>query len=328
MPETVLFVDDEKMILESVDGLFIDHDIRILTAASADEALNIFEKEEVAVIVSDYSMPGMKGIELLTKVKERSPDTLKILMTAHADLGIAVDAINEGEVFRFIMKPWNVQHMISTVHEAVKRYEIVQSLKNIDEATFLSLAQTIELKDPYTRGHCERVAHYALMIAEELGLPEETKETIKFGSWLHDCGKIGVPEKILNKEGSLTETEFDIIKKHPRWGADVAKQANLPQMIHNIILYHHERHDGTGYPTGIKGKEIPLESRIVAVADVYDALTSARSYRDKYSFDKAIKIMIAMRETVFDPEIIDIFIEKCMRFSKDSISSLLNKSII
>jgi len=328
MAGKVLFVDDEEMILESIDGLFLNHDFRIITATNADDALSILEREEIAVIVSDHAMPGMKGTELLSKVKERSPDTLKILMTAHADLGIAVDAINEGEVFRFIMKPWNIEHFINTVHEAVKRYQIVQSLKNIDEATFLSLAQTIELKDPYTRGHCERVAHYALMIAEELGMSPETKNTIKFGSWLHDCGKIGVPEKILNKEGSLSETEFEIIKKHPRWGADVAKQANLPRMIHNIILYHHERHDGTGYPTGIKGKDIPLESRIVAVADVYDALTSARSYRSQYSTDKAIKIMLAMKETVFDPEIIDIFIEKCLHISKDIISSLLNEHII
>jgi len=328
MTGTVLFVDDEELILESIDGLFLDHDIRILTAANAADALNIFEREEISVIVSDYSMPGMKGIELLSKVKERSPDTLKILMTAHADLSIAVDAINNGEVFRFLIKPWQAEHLIGTVHEAVKRYQIVQSLKNIDESTFLSLAQTIELKDPYTRGHCERVAHYALIIADKLGLPPETKDKIKFGSWLHDCGKIGVPEKILNKEGSLTETEFDVIKKHPSWGADVAKQANLPKMIHNIILYHHERHDGTGYPTGIRGKEIPLEARIVAVADVYDALTSARSYRGQYSTDKAIKIMIAMRENVFDPEIIDIFIEKCLSISKDNLSLILNESII
>lgn len=328
MPGTVLFVDDEEAILESINCLFLNHDLRVLTAASADDALNVFEREEISVIISDYSMPGMNGVELLSRVKERSPDTLKILMTAHTDLRIAVDAINEGEVFRFLMKPWNIEHFIDTVDEAVNRYQMVQSLKTVDESTFLSLVQTIELKDPYTRGHGEKVANYAVMIADEMGLSPDTKDTIKFGSWLHDCGKIGVPEKILNKKGHLSETEFDIIKKHPLWGAEVAKQANLPRMIHNIILYHHERHDGTGYPTGIGGDVIPLEARIVAVADVYDALTSARSYRGQYSTDKAVKIMFAMKETIFDPEIIDLFIGKCLNISKDNLSLIVNGGTI
>lgn len=321
MAATVLFVDDEDNVLKSIDRLFFDDDMRILKAANAEEALNIFGKEEIAVIVSDHCMPGMKGIELLSKVRELSPDTLKILMTAHADLGVAVNAINQGEVFRFIIKPWDNGNLVSTVREAVKRYQIIQSLKNNDKSTFLSLAQTIELKDPYTGGHCERVADYALMIASELGLPEDEMESIKFGAWLHDCGKIGIPEKILNKKSPLSEMEFDIIKKHPGWGAEVAKQANLSRKIINIIHYHHERYDGSGYPACIQGDAIPVESRIVTVADVYDALTSDRSYREKYSRDKAIKIMLAMGDSVFDPDILDVFLFKCLKIDKDRLTS-------
>ena len=327
MAGSVLFVDDEENVLKSVDRLFIDCDVKILKAANAEEALNIIGKEEIAVIVSDHCMPGMKGTELLSKVKELSPDTFKILMTAHADLGVAVDAVNNGEVFRFIIKPWDNVNLVTTVREAVKRYQIVQSLKNTDESTFLSLAQTIELKDPYTSGHCERVAHYALMIASELGLHEDEMKSIKFGAWLHDCGKIGVPEKILNKTGPLTDVEFDIIKKHPKWGADVAIQANLSQKIINIIHYHHERYDGSGYPAGIQGDAIPVESRIVTVADVYDALTSDRSYRKQYSMDKAIKIMLAMSGSVFDTDILDIFLFKCLKIEKDRLSSLATGSL-
>ncbi len=326
MEGKVLFVDDEENVLNSVDRLFFNEDMKILTAASAEEALNIFNKEEIAVIVSDQCMPGMQGIDLLAKIKELSPDTLKILMTAHANLGVAVDAINQGEVFRFIIKPWDNVNLVSTVKEAFNRYQVVQSLRNIDESTFLSLAQTIELKDPYTSGHCERVTNYALMIASELGFPEDDLKSIKFGAWLHDCGKIGIPENILNKKGPLSEREYDIVKKHPAWGAEVANQANLSQKIVNIIHYHHERYDGSGYPSGIQGDSMPVESRIVTVADVYDALTSNRSYREKYSNDKAIKIMLAMSGNVFDPAMLDVFLYKCLKIDSESLTPAATKT--
>ncbi|RJQ52810.1 MAG: HD domain-containing protein [Nitrospiraceae bacterium] len=304
----VLFVDDEAYVLNSVERLFLDSSMKILRASSADEALDKFTKEEIAVIVSDNQMPGIKGTELLSRVRDISPDTLRILMTAHADLSVAVDAINKGEVFRFITKPWDDDALLRAVQEAVSRYQIVLSLKKQDEAKLLSIAQTIELKDPYTRGHCERVATYALIIANALGLPEKTLKDLKYGCWLHDCGKIGVPEHILNKKGTLDPKEFEIIKKHPRWGADVARQAQLPETVVEIILYHHERYDGTGYPLGIKGPDIPLEARIVTVADVYDALTSDRPYRDRFSEEKVIAIMQSMKTIIFEPRLVDIFL--------------------
>ncbi len=325
MTGSVLFVDDEEYVLNSIERLFADLDFNILKASSADEALKLFGKKEIAVIVSDHSMPGMKGVELLSKIKDLSPDTLKILMTAHANLGVAVDAINDGEVFRFILKPWDNTSLINTVQEAVSRYHVIQSLKNMDKSTLLSLSHTIELKDPYTRGHCERVSKYASMIANELDLSEKLTELITYGSWLHDCGKIGVPESILNKEGPLDESEFNIIKKHPRMGADVARQANLSETIINIVLYHHERYDGTGYPTGLKGDTIPLEARIVTVADIFDALTSNRSYRDKYDEDRAVKIMFKMRGNVLDPEIIDTFLYRCLKLDRDAVEALSDK---
>ena len=324
MSGSVLFVDDEEYVLNSIERLFSDLNFNILKAANADEALKIFNREEIAVIVSDHFMPGMKGVELLSKVKELSPDTLKILMTAHSNLGVAVNAINDGEAFRFILKPWDNNSLINTITEAVKRYHVIQSLKKIGESTFLSLSQTIELKDPYTKGHSEKVSKYALMIANELDLPDDLIKSIRHGSWLHDCGKIGVPEKILNKQGTLNETEFDIIKKHPRWGADIVKQADLSESIINIVLYHHERYDGLGYPSGIKGSDIPLEAGIVAVADIYDALTSSRSYRDKYSEEKAIKVMLIMRGNVLDPYLVDTFFYRCLKLDKNTLESLLH----
>ena len=313
MSDTVLFVDDEEQVLSSLHRLFTDTDIKILSALNSSEALNHFQNEDIAVVVADNHMPGMKGIDLLSKVKEISPDTLKILMTGHADLVTAVDAINKGEVFRFIIKPWDNQLLMQIVQEAIKRYQIVQCLKKEDEPTLLSLAQTIELKDHYTRGHCENVAGYALMIARSLNLSVDKIKEIRFGSWLHDCGKIGVPETILNKKGALTEDEFEIIKNHPRWGAEVATQAMLSETIIHIILHHHERYEGGGYPSGLRGDKIPFEARIVTIADVFDALTTERSYRTKYSRDKAVGIMREMSGSVFDPDLLHVFLSHCLK---------------
>jgi putative nucleotidyltransferase with HDIG domain len=307
MPETVLFVDDEQYILNSIERIFADKDVRILKANGAQEALKLIAREKVAVLVTDNLMPGMSGIDLLSKVRELSPDTMRILMTAYADLTTAIDAINRGEIFRFIVKPWKDNILIETVEEGINRYKIIQSLKKADETTLLSLAQTIELKDHYTRGHCNRVAVHALMIADGLELPEEMKRDIKHGSWLHDLGKIGVPETILNHEGPLNEKEFETVKQHPSWGAEVARQSQLSEVVINIILYHHERYDGKGYPSGFKGEDIPLEARIVAAADVYDALTTDRPYRKGYSMEKAMRIMSSMRGKDFDPEILEVF---------------------
>ena len=164
----------------------------------------------------------------------------------------------------------------------------LKAMQKEDEAVLRSLAQTIELKDPYTRGHCERVAEYALLIAEALNFSEKGRKEITYGSWLHDCGKIGVPEAILNFNGPINNSDFDTVKKHPEWGAEVAGHANLSEVITNIILYHHERYDGSGYPMGLKGREISIGARIINLADAYYAMTTDRPYRKAATRDKAI----------------------------------------
>ena len=311
--QTVLFVDDEVSVLNSIERIFIDSDIRILRAENAQQALDIISREEIAVIVSDNQMPGMNGHVLLSEVKERSPDTFRIMMTEFADLETAVHAINNGEIFRFLLKPWQNDSLINSVQEALEQYRMIQSLKGTDESSLLSLADAVDLKDGYTGGHCRRVAEYAQLIANEISIRDETKKDIRNGSWLHDCGKIGVHKDILNKNGPLDLDEYEIIKNHPTWGADVVRKASMSNLTINIIYYHHERYDGAGYPYGLKADEIPLEVRIVTVADVYDALTTCRPYRDKYSIDKALEIMRIMRGSVFDPDILDLFLDMSVR---------------
>lgn len=311
MSENVLFVDDEEYILSALKRVCAeDEDIQALTASSAAEALQILKDNEIAVLVTDHRMPTTTGTDLLKQARTISRHTVKILMTGYADLPTAIEAINSCEVFRFIVKPWDNDALLATVHEGINRFRLMQSLRREDEAVFRSLGQTIELKDRYTKGHCDRVAGYALMIAAALALPEESQDSIKQGSWLHDCGKIGIPESVLNFAGALSELQFETIKKHPSWGAEVARQAELPTAVINIILHHHERFDGKGYPLGLSGADIPLEARIVAVADTYDALTSDRPYHKAYQQQKALEIMEKLKGNSLDEELVEIFLSR------------------
>lgn len=309
MSENILFVDDEEYILTALKRVCADDDeIRILTAKNAIEALQILKDEDIAVLVTDHRMPVTTGTDLLKQARTISRHTVKILMTGYADLPTAIEAINSCEVFRFIVKPWDNDALLKTVHEGINRYRLMQSLRREDEAVFRSLGQTIELKDRYTKGHCDRVAGYALMIAAALKLPEEDQDSIKQGSWLHDCGKIGIPESLLNFEGDLSDLEFETIRKHPLWGAEVARQAELPTAVINIILHHHERFDGKGYPQGLTGANIPIEARIVAVADTYDALTTDRPYHKAFKQHKAFTIMEDLKGCALDAELVDLFL--------------------
>ena len=308
MEHEILIVDDDRLILTFTADLLQRIGARAMVTTSPVEALDIVARYPVAVVVSDHYMPEMNGNELLTRIKELSPSTTRIMMTSAADLNIALTAINSGEVFRFLPKPWKEADMVKAVKDGLRRYRMLESVRNDDDFILRSLAETIELKDPYTKGHCERVADYALMIAESLGLDEGIKREIKRGSWLHDCGKIGVPEAVLNANRKLTSEEREIVNMHPVWGANVAEKANLPATVINIVLHHHEHYSGHGYPMGLAAGEIPLEARIVAVADIYDALRSDRPYRLGIPLGKTLAMLTEMKGAELDPELVDVFI--------------------
>lgn len=308
MAAEILFVDDNRLILQCSKDLFKSRGINILTAGDAAEALELFKDHEIAVVVSDNMMPGMTGLEFLATLRTISPDTVKVLISAFVDLPTALTAINTTEVFRYLLKPWKNEEILEVVKEGLRRYRTIHTIRREDESVLRSLAQTIELKDPSTKGHCDRVAVYALKIANAMGIAKETQRQIKYGSWLHDCGKIGVSEIILNGTGSLTDVEFETMKMHTFWGADVAEKAHLSEVARNIIHYHHERYDGTGYPAGLCGEAIPLETRIVSVADVYDALTMDRPYRKGYPDAEAREMIRTLSGESLDPEIVKVFL--------------------
>lgn len=305
---TILFVDDEQPILKAVERMYHERsDIRLLFAESGAEALKLIEQEEVWVVVSDYLMPGMRGVEFLARVKAISPPTVRIMMTAYADLSIAIDAINKSEAYRFVTKPWVNKDLMDIVDEALMRYQMVKGLGTEDETVYFSLAQTVELKDPYTKGHCDRVASFAVKLARAAGLEESLLSDIKHGGWLHDCGKIGVPELVLNFPGRLDTEQMAKVMMHPQWGAEVARQARMSETVVNIIMYHHERYDGKGYPVGLAGEQIPIEARIVGIADVFDALYSDRPYRKAYLLDEVMQVMDEMTPTHFDASLMALF---------------------
>jgi len=308
MTAEILFVDDCKLTLHCSRDLFLSRGIEILTASDAAQALELFKRHEIAVVVSDNQMPGMSGLEFLSRLRSVSPDTVKVLVSAHVDLPTALAAINGSEVYRCLLKPWKDEEILEVVREGVRRYRLTHAMRREDDSVLLSLGQTIELKDPSTKGHCDRVAVYALMIAEAMRIPKETRRQIKFGSWLHDCGKIGVSETILNCARRLTDLEFETMKMHTSWGADLAEKAQLSAVARNIIKHHHERYDGAGYPAAIGGEAIPVETRIVSVADVYDAITMDRPYRKGFPYPVAREMLRDMSGSSLDPEIVALFL--------------------
>jgi len=309
MTPTILFVDDEPAMLRAFRALFYEDPIEVISVSNAAEALEVLASREISVLISDYVMPETNGIQLLEQAKHLYPDCMRILVTGYADIETALEAINRGAVYRFVTKPWVSEELKGMIKDAIREHTMVCSLRCADEAKLLSLAQMIELKDHHTMGHCENVARYALAIAARASLSGDDLKQVKFASWLHDCGKIGVPETILNYPGRLPEEMMQVVRKHSEWGADVARKAELPEPVVAMIRYHHEKYDGTGYPAGLAGVEIPLGARIIAIADVFDTLTAKRLYRDPLSREEAIAIIREGKGVWFDPELVDSFLE-------------------
>ncbi|MFH0785281.1 MAG: HD domain-containing phosphohydrolase [Pseudomonadota bacterium] len=318
MPEKILIVDDDQAMLEFTKYVLKDIGCPVIIMNDPVAALEYLSSEEIAVLVSDNNMPVMRGLELIEKANIVASETVKIIMSAYTDLAVALCAINQCQVFKIVTKPWQQEAMFETVTDALHRYRTLQTIRRENEDVLRSLAQTIELKDHYTKGHCDRVATFSVQIARALGLSIDMQREIKYGSWLHDCGKIGVPEQILNANRKLTSDEYELIKNHPSWGADVAKKANLSAIVSNVILCHHERFDGTGYPRGISGMNIPIEARIVSVADVFDALSSDRPYREGLSPEESMRIVVSMKGKELDPALVELFIKNQKIASKEN----------
>ena len=350
----MLFVDDEVNILKSLARLFRAEPVRVLTASSAPEALALLGSEPVQVVVSDQRMPGTTGVKLLAQMRERRPDVVRILLTGHTEIGVAIEAINHGEIFRLLTKPWNDDELRATVRQALAdcaiRAEVVRlnaltqaqnaSLQEMNQllerkvaertseleaknrelrtaylSTVRALSEAVDAKDPYTRGHSERVGVYASRIARELRCNREFIERIYLAGLLHDIGKIGIPDAIIGKPAQLTVAEYDLMKRHPEIGARILEPVAFLADIVPCVRHHHEWYDGSerGYPERLAATEIPYPSRIILVADTVEAMTSDRPYRRALPFGQVIEEIQRFRGTQFDPNAADAFLRLAER---------------
>lgn len=307
MGETVriLCVDGDAGVLRSLETFLAGAGHEVLTAASGPEGLSLLPGAvPVHVVLGGWNTAEGEGEEFLREVRYLSPESVRIGLSRGTDAGTA-RAVGDGRIYKSLPVPFDREAARATVGNALERFRLVRALRGKDEEVLRSVAQEVELRDPYTRGHCDRVADTCRKIASALGVPAETAGVLRCGAWLHDCGKIGVPEEILNHPGKLSPEQFEVVKRHARWGAEVARDAGLPDGVVDILLHHHERFDGRGYPSGASGDGIPLAARIVAVADVFDAATADRPYAKGYDLEEAIRLLGIMRGGAFDPEVVD-----------------------
>lgn len=315
--KTVLIVDDEENNLQLLKRTFRGK-YNILTAHNGIEALEIVKQygEQIALIVSDQKMPVMEGTEFLKKVRETNPQIIKILLTGHVDTDILVSAINDCDLFQYILKPFEPEELKIAVENGISKYSMASNnkvfyneLRELFYKTIRAISNALDTKDSYTNGHSLRVTLYSMILAKELNLDDAYMEDIEIAGLLHDIGKIAMPKSILCKNGKLTDEEFLVMKSHPVRGEKIVINIKKLQMISEWIKAHHEKWDGTGYPDGLRGTQIPLPGRIIALADTYDAMTSTRPYRTALSHEVAISEIKRCSGTQFDPELAELFIK-------------------
>jgi response regulator RpfG family c-di-GMP phosphodiesterase len=322
----ILVVDDEGFIRALVRERLELAGYSVLEACDGKDALSKLGTDRFSVLLTDIRMPEMDGIALLRELTARFSETAGIVMSAHAELDTAVAALKIGAC-DYITKPFNFDVLLITIENAIRKKALERELqdyqvnleKKVKEQTDLinsmyvrsidALIKALEAKDFYTRGHSQRVTMYSVAIGKAMRLEENQVEILRQASVLHDLGKIGVREEILNKPGRLTEEEFKEITLHPQVATRILQPIPFFRPLLPAILHHHERFDGKGYPEGLSGHDIPLESRIMGIADTFDAMTSTRAYRKALSLEAANSEISRCSGTQFDPEIVPFFLE-------------------
>lgn len=330
--EKILVIDDELMPRYAIQQV-LKGKYTVLTAAGGKEGLDLMAQNPVDLVVLDLRMPDMDGITVLKEIKKRYSDTEVILLTAYAGVESARSAVRLGAL-DYLSKPFDKDEVINVVERGLKKRrdlkrtrlehenllrtkesltnEIETTRQNLMlyyEGTIKALIYAIDAKDHYTFNHSEHVAKLSSVIADELGFSKIRKDKLQHAAIMHDIGKIGVNEQILRKEGLLNKKEHDEMRKHPEIGARIVNAVPFLEDTVEVILYHHERFDGTGYPEGLRGDKIPLTARIVAIADTVDAMMRDRPYRKALSHSKLTDELKNGAGTQFDPEIIKLIID-------------------
>jgi putative nucleotidyltransferase with HDIG domain len=334
MPTTasprILIVDDEAEITEILADL-LSEDYECLRAGSAEQALAHLRDSHFQLVISDITMPGMSGLEMIPHVKNLSPDTVVVMISGMQTVESAIGALRLG-AFDYLMKPFDLRQVEAVVKRALEHYELVvakqryenhleelveqrtaeldralNSLEGAYRSTLKALTAALETRDSETHGHSERVVSYSLRLGREYGLNSEEMKSLEFGSLLHDIGKIGVPDSILRKPAKLTEEEWVRMREHPLHGQQILRGIEFLQGAARVVAQHHEKWDGTGYPLGLRSVEIDINARIFAVADAFDAITSDRVYRRGKSYEAAAQELDDWAGRQFDPKVVEAF---------------------
>lgn len=328
----VLAVDDERAACKLLAIMLRPPAFSCATAASGEEALLVLQQERFDAVISDLQMPGIGGLELLTQARRRYPHVAFLVTTGVDDVEVGVQAMRSG-ADDYLVKPLLESAVIASLESALHKRHLEQQVENYRqhleemvadrtgqlrqalqqlersyEDTLQALGAAIDLRDNDTAGHSLRVCRYSLEIARAMGWSEEKLGSLAKGAHLHDIGKLGIPDGILLKPGSLTGEERKLMQRHVTIGYDLVKDIAFLADAAEIVLTHHERYDGGGYPRGLKGDEILPSARIFAVADSFDAITSDRPYRRASSFESGLQIIRGCSGTQFDPQVVSAFL--------------------
>jgi len=316
---TILVVEDDAHIREILSGLLGTLGYRLMMAASAEQALEALNVVSPDLVLTDVHLGAMSGIELCARLKADPRYELMpvVILTSVNDLQARVAGLAAG-ADDFFTKPVEFVELRTRL-AALLRVKMLLGQLERAESVITTLALTIEARDPYTLGHCDRLSRYAVALGEALGLDHEMLRALRLGGYLHDLGKIAVPDGILLKPGPLDPMEYERIRAHPGAGSDLVLGLRSMELVRPIMRHHHEKWDGSGYPDGLKGEAIPLGARIISVVDVFDALHTDRPYKAALPRSEAVSTLI--RETdagYWDPRVVETFLEILRHFKHDT----------
>lgn len=322
-PYKIIAVDDESGIIDSLSVFLKRSGYQLIGVTNPLEAIERVKNEHFDLMLLDYIMSPIHGDKVVEEIRKFNNTLYILLLTGHKDLAPPLETIRKLSIQGYCEKSDKFDQLLLLIESGIKSIEQMNMIASINlelkkskedlEKAYLesieTLRYTVEAKDRYTKGHSDRVSEYSVLIGKELGLSSEELKKLRIGGLFHDIGKIGVPDDILLKIDKLTDEEYSEIKNHPSIGKHILSSASIFKDIVPIVFHHHENYNGTGYPSKLKGEDIPLLARIAAVADTFDAMTSKRSYRNALSMDTAKNEIVRCSGTQFDPKVVDAFLK-------------------
>ncbi len=334
----IIAVDDDEGIVDSLSVFLKRSGYELTGVTNPLEAIERVKNEHFDLMILDFIMDPIHGDQVVEEIRKFNTELYILLLTGHKDLAPPLETIKRLDIQGYCEKSDKFDQLLLLIESGIKAINQMNIIKQINEdlkeanqkleqaymESIQTLRYTVEAKDPYTRGHSDRVSEYSVLIGKYLGLSEEDLHTLKVGGLFHDIGKIGIPDSILLKPGKLTNDEYSEIKNHPTIGVHILSNATIFEDAIPIVKHHHERYDGLGYPSKLKGEDIPYFARIAAVADTFDAMTSKRIYRDSLSLDIVEEEIRKNKGIQFDPQIADVFLD-ILKNHSDEITSIQEK---